>query len=140
MARKKPKKNLNDIVDRIVDQTYHILNWKIIHAMTPMAGMDEIPEGLPEDYFNYDHGKLDEVVEIVRPLLKAAQQTRKVEAETSQDVIKLISKGKITMTEAVELMSLVKLRTSVEEQELTLQMKKDLINNLDKTGKEEDDS
>lgn len=139
MPRKKVKKNLNDIVDKLVDQTYHILDWKIIAATNVLAGMDEVPDGLPEDYFNYDLGKLDEVVEIVRPLLKAAQQTRKVEAETSKDVIKLISQGKITMTEAVDLMSLVKLRTSVEEQELTLQMKKDLIDSLDKKGSDDDD-
>ena len=117
-------KNLNDVVSMLVDRSYQILKWKLKAAM-------KVPdEELPEDYYIWDHDALNQVVEMVKPLMGSAQQIRKVEAETSKDIIKLIAKGKISIEEATSLMKLAKEKLSVEEKEMKVSLQNKLMKTL----------
>ena len=123
MARKKTIKSLNDVVDMLVDNAYHFWRWKLIAAQQQTRSFDKEPKGIPKGYYTgYDHEEMDRVIAIITPLLAAAQQTRTVEAQTSKDIVKLVSSGKISIDEATKLMTLTKIRLDVEEKEL----KKDL--------------
>lgn len=106
-------KQLSDIVDKLIENTYNILNWKYLSA-TRYSADDEYPEGLPEEYDMYDQDELDKIVKLVEPLLRTAQQTRKFEAETSKDIVKLISSGKVSLDEAIKLMDVVRAKVEVQ--------------------------
>jgi hypothetical protein len=140
MARTKKKKNLNDIVDKLVDKAYDILEWQIIEATSVMIGIeteDDVPDGLPKGYMNFNHKKLQEIVDMIKPLFKANQQTRKIEAKTSNDIVQLVVKGKISLEEAVNLMTLVKLKNETEEKEISLKIRKELMESLSGSNRNE---
>ena len=111
-------KTLADVVDKLVENAYKILNWKYIAATAGTeVGLEKQPKGLPEGYENYDHIKLEAILRMAEPLLKDAQATRKLEAQSSNEIIKLIGKGKVSLADAIKLMSLMKIKLEVEEQE-----------------------
>ena len=93
-------KNVSDVVDNLVDTVYDYLQWKKLAALRKD---DELPEG----YYNYDHKELKYMVELIKPLLKTVTQTRKIDAENTGDIIRMLKTGKVTLTEAHSLMELV---------------------------------
>lgn len=111
------RKTLSNVVDRLVENAYNILNWKYISATEQMPGMDKVAKGLPKGYMNFDHAKLEQILRMAEPLLKDAQATRRVEAQSSNEIIKLIGRGKVSLDEAIKLMSLMKIKLEVEEKE-----------------------
>ncbi|RLI66173.1 MAG: hypothetical protein DRO88_02585 [Promethearchaeia archaeon] len=121
--------SLSDIVDKLVANTYQILQWKFIFATNRMLEDEDeaVKAGLPRGYVNFDHTKLEQIVSMVEPLLKDAQATRKIEAQSSKDIIKLISQGKISLDEAIKLMSLMKIKLEVDEREIKNQLQKEVI-------------
>ena len=112
-------KQLSDIVDNIVDKAYKIIEWKIIAATEQRVSDDQfnLVSGLPVGYMNFDHEVLNSVLDMVKPLLSSAQQTKKVEAETAKDIVKLIKSGKLSIEDAMKLMNLLKSKVEVEEKE-----------------------
>jgi len=121
--------SLSDIVDKLVANTYQILQWKFIFATNRMLEDEDeaVKAGLPRGYVNFDHTKLEQIVSMVEPLLKDAQATRKIEAQSSKDIIKLIAQGKISLDEAIKLMSLMKIKLEVDEREIKNQLQKEVI-------------
>ena len=124
MARK--KKTLNDVVDSLVDSAFEILDFR---AKLAMGRFDE----LPENYIQFDETEQKRILEMVKPLLSSAQQTRKVKAETSKDIIKMVKTGKVSISEAMNLMVLTKTNLEVEEKEMKVKLQKKMIGMLSET-------
>lgn len=101
---------VEDLTGMLIDKTYNILEWKIYYAMNEK---DKLPEG----YLNFDHKMLDEVVRITSPLLKNAQLTKKLNAESTQSILKQLNSGKITTDEALKLMALSKSQLELKERQ-----------------------
>ena len=116
-------KNLNNILDLLVRNAYQFLEWKLMHAI----GQEK---ELPEGYFNFDHEFLNEVIRKMDPLLSAALHARKMEAETSKDIVKLLSKGKVSLDEATKLMMLARTKLEVEEKETKKEFQKKMLDLL----------
>ncbi len=116
------KKHITDILDLLVDTAYQVLEWKITFAMN----IEEINEDIPMGYLNFDHKRLDEIVDIIKPLLQKAQQVRELEAKNSQDILKMLGSGKISANEARGLLSLMKEKLIVEEQETKTKIAKQI--------------
>jgi len=116
-----PKIHLNDVVDDLVSNVSRVLKYKagIAFGLEP-----------PEDHYMYNMKEQENLLEIVKPMLATVQQTRVIEAESAKDVIKLISNGKVTVSEATMLLSLMKTKNQVEESEMKNSLQKDLIKML----------
>lgn len=138
MARKKKVKDpvLSDVVDTLVHNAYNILNWKFISATQQIIGEETEAKGLPKGYYNFDFVKLEQIVKMVEPLLKDAQATRKVEAQSANEIIRLIGTGKISITEAMKLMALMKVKLEVEEKETKLSLQKQMLSLINQEKEE----
>ncbi len=106
----KQLKTLGDVVDRLVDHSYQIIEWKMFASLRDI-------DSLPDDYVMYDHDELNRILSMVKPLLASAQQTRKIKAETAKDIVSLMKKGKISFTEARELMTAMKMELDLKNEE-----------------------
>jgi polyhydroxyalkanoate synthesis regulator phasin len=118
------KKVLNDITDIVIETAWEILRCRSLLALGKH-------EDLPEEYHLFDHKEEDNILRLVQPLLSTSQQTKKISAETSQDIVKLIKLGKLSLTEAKELMALTGARIEVEGKELKLKMQQKMMDMLD---------
>jgi hypothetical protein len=127
------KPNLSDIVDELVETTYHLLRWRIIASQNRVIEDEEKARelGLPENYFIFDHTELNKIVDLVKPMLKDAQSTRKIEAQTSLEVIQLLQRGDVSVEDAIKLMNLVKSKVEVEEKESKVRIQKNLYDLLE---------
>lgn len=126
-------KNLNDIVNMLVKNAYRFLEWKLIAAINQEVGMEIEAEGLPEGYFNFDHQKLDYIIDLVRPMLKDVQQTKKIQAESSKQIISMLSNGKITIAEAKGLFEMIDAKVELEAKEKKSELKNKMFEELNKT-------
>lgn len=126
------KPNLSDIVDCLVEETYNILKWRIIASKNVIIRDEEEARalGLPPDWFSYDHKELNKIVDMVKPMLKDAQSTRKIEAQTALEVVQLMQKGKISISDAMSLMTLIKTQVEVQEKEKRAEIQDGLFNLL----------
>jgi hypothetical protein len=111
------KKAVNDITEMVITTAWEILKYRSLLALGKH-------HELPEDYHLFDHKEEDNILRLVQPLLSTSQLTKKIGAETSHDIIKLIGKGKVSINEAKDLMALTGARIEVEEKELKLKMHK----------------
>lgn len=109
--------SIQDITSLLIDRTYKVLEWRIHYAMNEM---DKLPKG----YLNFNHKALDEIVKLTEPLLKNAQLTKKIDAESTKSILDQLNSGKITTDEAVKLMKVMKSKTEVEEREAKLDIQK----------------
>lgn len=133
MAEETRKPNLSDIVDELVETTYHLLRWRIIASQNRVIEDEEKARelGLPENYFIFDHTELNKIVDLVKPMLKDAQSTRKIEAQTSLEVIQLLQRGDVSVEDAIKLMNLVKSKVEVEEKETKVKIQKNMYELLE---------
>lgn len=125
--KKIEKPELSDYVRDLVEQAVQIQRWRYIAATSPGRDVGETIEGLPANYYNFDHDVLQEIIEAVKPLLKSNQEIRKIEAETSKDIIKMLSCGKVTISDAEKLFSLLEQRLRVEERERTNKLQNEIL-------------
>jgi hypothetical protein len=132
-AQETRKPNLSDIVDELVETTYHLLRWRIIASQNRVIEDEEKARelGLPENYFIFDHTELNKIVDLVKPMLKDAQSTRKIEAQTSLEVIQLLQRGEVSVEDAIKLMNLVKSKVEVEEKETKVKIQKNMYELLE---------
>ena len=126
------KPNLSDIVDCLVEETYNILKWRIIASKNIIVRDEEEAHalGLPSGWFSYDHKELNKIVDMVKPMLKDAQSTRKIEAQTALEVVQLMQKGKVSISDAMSLMTLIKAKVEVQEKEKHAEIQDSLFNLL----------
>lgn len=118
-------KQLNDVVDSLVDSAFRILEFRALLALGQH-------EEMPDNWVSFDHEQQDVIIDLVKPLLSSAQQTRKITAETSKDIIALIKKGKVSIAEGKELLVMTKMQLDVESAELQMDMKKKMMGMLGK--------
>lgn len=114
------RKDLSDIVEFIVDHSFRIIQWRLLAAMN-------LNDELPDDYFKYDQDKLSEILEMAKPMISAAQQSKKIEAETSKSIVGAVASGKLTIDEAIKMMAMTKIKLEVEDKEMTSAMKKKML-------------
>ncbi|MES0340745.1 MAG: hypothetical protein ABUK08_00360 [Candidatus Humimicrobiaceae bacterium] len=117
MTIKNKKIHITEVLDDLVGAASRFLKYRIGVAMgeTPPAGHE-----------NYNPAEQKYIIELVKPLLEKAQQSKAIEANSSRDVIILLTKGKITPNEAKELLMLMKDQTSVEKEELKVGLQRNL--------------
>ena len=119
------KVSVEDIAETLIRAAARIYRYHI-----SIAFGQEPPPGFETGNKDYQQKIIDQV----SPMIKEYQQTKQITANTSGSVITLLSKGKITPSEALSLLSIIKKKVDVEEDELALKLKKDLIKQLDKEG------
>ncbi len=128
---------LGDITDLLVDKACKILEWRYIEATLPLESMrDEksmVKAGLPGDYYNYDQAKLQQFVDMVRPLIKDSQQTRKLNAQTSADIAKAVRLGKMSIDDALKMMNLVQKKIETEGKEIQQKINNKISDMIDET-------
>ncbi len=123
MKTKDNKILVGDVLDDLVNAASTFLKYRIGVAMgkTPPPGSE-----------NYNPAEQKYIIDLVKPLLEKAQQSKAVEANSSRDVIKLLTKGKITPNEAKELLMLMKDQTLVEREELKVGLQRELTDSFTK--------
>ena len=57
----------------------------------------------------------DRIIKDVMDLIKAHALTRKIEVQTTHDVLKLLKTGKVTIGEALQLMGILREKFNIEE-------------------------
>ena len=109
-------RDINDIIQLLVDKAYQIIDWKTRYATTSMLMEEEDLEkaGLPTDYHLLDQGKMNEIVDMVKPLMKTAEQVKKLQAESVRDVVSLLKNGKISVGEARQLMEMMEKKAMLD--------------------------
>lgn len=112
--------DINDIVDSLIEVTAKILMYK--------AGV-ALGEEPPENSHKYQKQEMSEILKLATPLIQNAQVSRSLNAQSSQEVIQLLSGGKITPNEAVALLKLVKERVEVESKEMEHKLKQEIMDN-----------
>lgn len=112
------KKSLNDVVDDLIPVIGKILEYK--------AGV-ALGEEPPEESHKFQKKEMDEILKLATPLIQGVQASRQITANTSAEVVVLLSNGKVTPTEAVALLKLVKEKVDVEKAELEQKLRKELI-------------
>ena len=117
------KVHVDEIVDRLVEVAQQILEYKIGVAMG---------EDPPEGHGKYNKEFQEYIVDFIKPMIKKSQQSREIEAQSTNDIIKMLSAGQISITQAVELISLLKDKLKVEKDTLTIDLQKSIMNQLGK--------
>lgn len=119
----KKKVRVEDVVDSIVEKAYQIIEWRMARATPGYGDRNLVPEGY--DHFHQD--ALSEILDLVKPMLGKAQETRLINAKTSNEVMKLLARGKVSMSEARELLAVLSSKLKVEEEEMKLDLKKTIV-------------
>ncbi len=91
----------------------------------------------PENFEKGNTQFQDKIINFVKPMIDTYKQSKEIDANSSGTVITLLSKGKISPAEAISLLSVIKQRIQVEETEIVLQLKKDMIQAVDDEPDEE---
>lgn len=121
-------KTAGDLVDLIVQQAYQIMSWNFIALTEQKIGSMKEADGLPEGYHKFDRDKLDEIVELAKPLIKESQIAKKIEVQNAKDVIDMVKKGKVSPAEGIALINLEKAKIEVEDKKQQSKMKKEVMN------------
>lgn len=122
------KVSVEDIAETLIRAAARIYRYHI-----SIAFGQEPPDGFEAGNKDYQQKIIDQV----SPMIKEYQQTKQITANTAGSVITLLSKGKVTPSEALALLSIIKKKVDVEEDELALKLKKDLIKQLDREESDE---
>ena len=122
------KNVITDITDLIINEAYNLINWSIIVSKNPdVSSFEELESlGVPGDYFDYDHDTLNNIIDLVRPLLKNVSLLRKIDAQNASDVLRLLGTGKISIDDSLKLMNLLKGKSEIDE----IALKNSLISDL----------
>ena len=112
------KTNLNDVVDDLVLVTAKILKYKAGVAMG-----EEPPDGS----HSYNTKEMDEILKLMTPLIHGVQASRQITANTSSEVVNLLADGKVSATEALALLKMVKEKVDIETKEMEYNIKKEMI-------------
>lgn len=91
-------KEMDDIIENLVRVTSEILIYKANKAMGKKS--DTVDD-------NYVPALQDELLKLAKPLIQSYGVTKSLSAQSAADVTKLLSKGKIDINEAKELLELI---------------------------------
>lgn len=87
-------------------------------------------EDLPLDYHAISSANTPKLLDELFPMLHEIQVTNKIEAETTKDVIALIKTGKVSLSEAMQLINIIKAADS----ESTLDTENKIVIEIAKGG------
>lgn len=118
MSDENKKVRLDQVVDDLIDLSATILKYRAGIAM----GLQP-----PEGHENYNAKEQLRILEITKPLIQGHKQTRLIEAESTRDVVKLLTQGKINIEEAQSLMALMNTKTEIEEKEIEIRLKEKFL-------------
>ena len=104
----------------------HLMSETSIHEITDvlLSGAKSLVEhkvrralGLPSllDRSYVDPKEYNDVWEALVPMMQSLTIREKINAENSKQILSLLSKGKINITEAKELMNILKVKSEIEE-------------------------
>jgi deoxyribodipyrimidine photolyase len=93
----------------------------------------------PENFEKGNKEYQQKILDLVTPMITEYQQTKNISAKSANQVVALLAKGKISPKDAITLLGVVKAKLSVEELELELQYKKDLIKAVEKEENKDDE-
>ena len=62
----------------------------------------------------YNGAEIDWIMKHVTPILKAAQETKKITAQNATKVIELLGKGKLTPTEAMQYLQIIEKKETLD--------------------------
>ena len=126
IAQTETAASVNAWAEKIIKVANRILEHRMAHAL----GVESKETGFVIQMGSSE--RQDELIEYVKPMIKDYQQATSVNAQTSSDVVKLLTKGKVTAKEAIELLKLISVRLEVENKEQEKEIKAKLMKNLEK--------
>jgi len=123
LRKYRPKVTIECIAEKLIEAANKIYEFRISCAIG-----DFPPAGT---LMNHGDKKAQDVIlALVEPMIKNYQQTRNIEAKTTQEVVKLLQKGKVTIKESIELLKLIGTKIEVESKEMEAKMKEALLKQL----------
>ena len=122
--------SIGSIAENLIRAADRIHRYRIAIALG-----QEMPEGFEKGNKDFQN----EILQQVNPLIRDYQQEKAINAATSADVVNLLAKGKITPNEAIALLSVLKSKMQVEENELLLEVKKQLLEEIEEGEEEEEE-
>ena len=115
----KQRLSLNEVVDDLVVVVAKILAHK---------GRVALGEEPAEEDYKYNKSAMNEILELAKPLIQSTQASRSITANTSAEVVNMLSEGKVTPAEGIALLKLIKEKVEAETKELEHQLRKELAN------------
>ena len=110
------KTTINDILDELLETAHRVLKYQIGVAF----GVDP-----PEGSELYNSKEQHRLLDMIKPMLHQAEQTKQINAKSSTEVVKMLKQGKISVDEAMKILTLIDKQVQVEGAELKLGLKKD---------------
>lgn len=110
------KTTINDILDELLETAHKILKYQV-----GIAFGQEPPEGHELYNSKQQHALLD----MIKPMLNQAEQTKALNVKSSAEVVKMLKQGKVSVDEAMKLLQLIDKQVQVEGAELKLGLKRD---------------
>lgn len=102
------RKTIDEVAENLIDKVAEILDYRLGVALG-----HEPPEG----YEKYNVQEQQRMLELAKPLIQKYESVRVINAKSTNDIIMLLSKGKITPVEAKQMMELLLLKSEVEDLE-----------------------
>ena len=143
MAKKSKVEPLNAPFDGRKNVTIETIAQHILVAadriyryhITVALGQEQ-PEGVAGGDIKFQQ----KILKVVEPMLKDYQESKKLDASSSGEVIKLLSKGKINANEALSLLKVIQTKIQVEEAELEQDLLNEVLTEIDGIEDETDGS
>ncbi len=112
--------DLSNVIDKIVESAFRVVEYKSAIAFNEVDDLDE-------GYTLYNNDAMDYIVNLAKPLLTTAGQTKKIEAQSAAGVLKMLASGKLSPTEASAMMMMLKNKVELEDKEMQAQMQEKLM-------------
>lgn len=122
------KVDIGSIAEKLIQAADRIYDHRIRMALG-QPPIDGFEKGVED--------RQDEIINAVRHMLEGYQQARNLTAQSSSEVLKLVSKGKITPKEAAVFLEVLNKKVEVEEKERKLASKKALEEYEEELGNKE---
>jgi Glu-tRNA(Gln) amidotransferase subunit E-like FAD-binding protein len=115
--------SIGTIAEKLIWAADRIVDYEIAIALGY-----EMPEGFERGNKDYQA----KILEKVKPMIESYQQTKEIDANSANQVVGLLAKGKITAGEAHSLLKVVREKIRLEEDEIAFAIKKQLLEQVDK--------
>ena len=110
------KTTINDILDELLETAHRVLKYQV-----GIAFGEEPPEG----HELYNHKEQHVLLDMIKPMLHSAEQTKSLNIKSSAEVVKMLKQGRISVDEAMKILRLIDKQVQVEGAEIKLDLKKD---------------
>jgi len=128
--KKTNQDKINDMLDELIEAAHLIVKHKIFLAIgdqNEKKGEEDFQPEAPILPYRYQEEHANWVMEMVEPHLAKAQILREIEMNNSSQVMGLMASGKITLKEAQQLVSLMRVQIDTAELEQKAILNKKLL-------------